>query len=141
MTYGRPTVTSGPSDVLLPLIIDDEYLLQDGEGIQPPEIPSRMNLFVYTIQLFDIMDDILNTFYSHHGDAFLDGRWQLDLEISEALTDVFRIDARMNEWKESIPDFLQPQVNVKYHSEPWYDYVVLQSNILRNRYINDLLCF
>jgi len=132
MTYGRPTMTSGPFDVLPPLAIDDEYL--DGEGGQPQGIPSRMNLFVYSVQLFDIMDDILSNFYSHQGGVVLDGRWQLDLDISEALSYILGVDARMNEWKESIPDFLQPGTNIKYHAEVWYHDVVLQSSILRNRY-------
>lgn len=35
MTYGRPTMVHS-CEVPLPSIIDDEYMLEDGEGVQPP---------------------------------------------------------------------------------------------------------
>lgn len=63
MASGRSPMLQGPWNVQLPSIIDDEYLLEEGTGFQPADIPSRMNLFVYSLQLFDIMEEILSTFY------------------------------------------------------------------------------
>jgi hypothetical protein len=64
MTFGRPTMISKQWNVQAPAMIDDEYLLMDGEGFQPTDVPSRMGLFVYSSKLFEILDEILSTFYT-----------------------------------------------------------------------------
>ena len=48
----------------VPSMIDDEHLRIDGEGTQPPTRPTIMGLCVYSCDLFEILADILVSFYS-----------------------------------------------------------------------------
>ena len=45
---------SRDSPVPLPALIDDEYLSETGEGQQPRNLPSRLELLVYGIKLINI---------------------------------------------------------------------------------------
>ncbi|EDO00513.1 hypothetical protein SS1G_14383 [Sclerotinia sclerotiorum 1980 UF-70] len=68
MTFGRPTmIRTGSWDVPEPAIIDDQYLSSDSQGVQQSGLHSRMYLFVYSLRLFDIMDEILSEFYVLQG--------------------------------------------------------------------------
>jgi hypothetical protein len=49
---------------LVPSMIDDEYLRVDGEGTQPSTKPTAMGLYVYSCGLFEILADILVSFYT-----------------------------------------------------------------------------
>lgn len=66
MIFGRPTMISKEScsAVPRPRMVDDMYLSQDAEGDQPPGCPSQLGLFVMTIELVEILSDILDAFYS-----------------------------------------------------------------------------
>lgn len=64
MSFGRPAMIPPQSEVPLPLDIDDEYLLAEGGGTQPLEVPSKLGMFVYSIRLYDILGDILSTVYT-----------------------------------------------------------------------------
>ncbi|KAK5678280.1 hypothetical protein LTS10_009452 [Elasticomyces elasticus] len=60
MTFGRPPIVSAHADkVPLPIVVDDEYILDDGGSLQPVDQTSYMLLFVYSCKLFDILDAVL----------------------------------------------------------------------------------
>lgn len=118
-------------DVPLPAIIDDEYMLEDGEGVQPPDIPSRMALFVHSATLFTVLEEVFTTFYHSQGGTV--NHDSTDFESSEALSNVLRIEAMLKQWKDELPDFCKPGSPMSHPTEPWYDRMSLQSVILQNR--------
>lgn len=92
------------SQVPMPQMIDDEYLLEDGEGSQPPHISPQLGTFVYSNKLFDILNDILAAFYvkRKHELPQSDARsWSCD-----ELNTVLRFNKELNEFRASIPGWL-----------------------------------
>lgn len=58
MTYGRPSMISGPSTISLPEPIDDVYLSTEADqpyGAQPEGVPSKMACFVLGLRLSNII--------------------------------------------------------------------------------------
>lgn len=90
----------------VPSMIDDEYLRKDAEGIQPPTIPSVMGLCVYSCSLFEILADILVSFYSP--------KFSSNLESCGykhgMLTQVLAFDARLDRFIDNVPQDLKPDV-------------------------------
>jgi hypothetical protein len=64
MTFGRPLMINTSFTTLVPSMIDDEHLRMDGDGTQPSTNPTVMGLFVYSCGLFEILADILVSFYT-----------------------------------------------------------------------------
>ena len=66
MAYGRPFMIPVTQNLILPEAIDDEILTSypDPPAKQPEDKPSHMAFFVHTLQLYEIMGDILTTLYS-----------------------------------------------------------------------------
>lgn len=135
MTHGRPAMVSSSWAVELPAMIDDEYLLEVGEGSQPPDAPSQMSLFMYSTRLFGILDEILSKFYHHPTRLFLDDTGGVDSQFPETLTEVLRLEADLNRCNNEIPDFLNVSTLPESQSRPWHNQVVMQSSILRGRYL------
>jgi hypothetical protein len=136
MTHGRPAMVAGFCDIPSPSIIDDEYLRGDGEGTQPTDIPSRMHLFVHSLRLADIMEEILTVFYQNQGGMLHSESNQLDFGSHEGLSQVLRIESELNEWMKTLPDFLRAKGLAKYSGQSYYNRLSLQSNIFRNRYVD-----
>ncbi|KAG8354017.1 hypothetical protein FVEN_g8234 [Fusarium venenatum] len=63
-TFGRPVLYCRPHAIPLPQPIDDEYLSEVNEGCQPENIPSRIDFFIYSMKLFEILDETLSRLYS-----------------------------------------------------------------------------
>ncbi|OBS20254.1 hypothetical protein FPOA_06639 [Fusarium poae] len=64
-TFGRPVLHCKPHAIPLPEPIDDEYLSEVNEGCQPENIPSRIDFFIHSIRLFEVLDETLSRFYSN----------------------------------------------------------------------------
>jgi len=58
ISFERSPTLSRALPVPLPALIDDEYLSETGEGQQPPNLPSRLELFVYSIKLNNIREKL-----------------------------------------------------------------------------------
>lgn len=125
-TFGRPVLHCGPNLVPLPQAIDDEYLLEVGEGRQPDDKPSRMSFFIQSIALFDILNDILTKFYSHPN------RSQAEMP-SEYLTEIPRLCSRLEGFLDGLPQHLKIQQNSEKPGGPANCFQV-QSQILKSRY-------
>lgn len=141
MTFGRPTmIRSGSYDVPEPSIIDDQYLTADSHqvpGAQPSGVHSRMNLFVYSLRLFDIMDEILSKFYVFQGSksesnlAKSFNPWSVD-DLASILT----INAKLDDFRGSVPQIFKDITSFALRTDafaPGQLHVVLQSKVLRSR--------
>lgn len=142
MTFGRPTmVTTGSWDVQEPTIIDDQYLSTNGQGVQPPGLRSRMTLFVYSIRLFDIMDEILSEFYAHQGEksgSNSNSPKSFDSWSVRDLASILTINAKLDDFRESVPQIFKDITQGSYTPgtnpfAPHELHLMLQSKILRSR--------
>ncbi|CCD34452.1 putative transcriptional regulatory protein [Botrytis cinerea BcDW1] len=143
MTFGRPTmIRSGSYDVPEPSIIDDQYLTADSHqvpGAQPSGVHSRMNLFVYSLRLFDIMDEILSKFYVFQGSksesnlAKSFNPWSVD-----DLASILNINAKLDDFRGSVPQIFKDITSFALRTDafaPGQLHVVLQSKVLRSRFL------
>lgn len=104
ITFGRPTMILARSQIPPPQLLDDEFLLEDGEGHQPAHMSPQLGSFVYSNKLFDILDSILVTFYVNkkHQSPFAD---KPSMSCNE-LSDVVRFNMELDKFSDSIPDWL-----------------------------------
>lgn len=117
------------SRVPLPQMIDDEYLLEDGEGSQPSHVNPQLGSFVYSSKLFDILNDILVSFYVKTNTVFL--RSETRSWSCEELDAVLRLNMALNEFQDSLPSYL----TVPQKSETTKDSKVdIGAKILYSRY-------
>ncbi|KAH9209557.1 fungal-specific transcription factor domain-containing protein [Leptodontidium sp. 2 PMI_412] len=141
MTLGQPLMIGRAisESVPLPACIDEAYLSSDPgrEGVQPSNIPSNMEFFRLTLKLYNILEDILSTFYPSGVSDQL--TYKKDNCTSEEihcldLNAILRIDKLLSEWMASIPPHLvsrPPAIN------PEIDEGFLrQANVLKLRYLH-----
>jgi len=107
MTFGRPTMLSTSWDVPVPALIDDEYLNNATEGFQPAGKPSVMGLFVSSCNLFELLEEILNSFYS--GEPFPDlSKQEKASEMAKAfIAPVLQYNRRLDKFIDSVPEYLK----------------------------------
>ncbi|KAF7915571.1 hypothetical protein BELL_0497g00010 [Botrytis elliptica] len=143
MTFGRPTmIRTGSYDVPEPSIIDDQYLTADFHqvpGAQPSGAHSRMNLFVYSLRLFDIMDEILSNFYVFQGSkSESDSTKSFDPWSVGDLASILTINAKLDDFRESVPQIFKDVTSFALGTDafaPGQLHVVLQSKVLRSRFL------
>lgn len=135
MTFGRPTMISSTTSVPAPLMIDDEYLLIVGEGVQPEGTPSRMALFVCSLRLYDILRDVLSKFYKDD----LNQRPATDVTLprSQHMTDTLALNYRLDEFLDHVPAYVRaadtPPASHVHNKE---NHTHLQERILYCRSVN-----
>jgi hypothetical protein len=136
MTHGRPTMVSDYAGIQLSSVIDDEFLLHHGEGTQPVNLPSKMSLFVYSTQLFDILEEVLSTFY-YNGtkQPFFHGEG-LDMWSREALSKVLQIDSKLVQFKAALPEIFSKGFAQLGENEPFRNNILLQSGVMQTRYFS-----
>jgi hypothetical protein len=107
MTFGRPTMLSTSWDVPVPALIDDEYLNNATEGFQPAGKPSVMGLFISSCNLFELLEEILKSFYS--GEPFPDlSKQETASEMAKAfIAPVLQYNRRLDKFIDSVPDYLK----------------------------------
>jgi hypothetical protein len=136
MTFGRPTMISSASDVPAPLMIDDEYLLIVGEGVQPEGTPSRMALFVCSLRLYDILRDVLSKFYKDD----LNQRPVPDVTLSRSqhmVTDTLALNHRLDEFLDHVPAYVRAaDTPLASHVHNEENHTRLQERILYSRLVN-----
>ncbi|KAH7142956.1 fungal-specific transcription factor domain-containing protein, partial [Dactylonectria estremocensis] len=104
VTFGRPTMISAQSKVPMPLMIDDEYLVEDGEGSQPSHLNSQLSSFVYSNKLFDILNDILVAFYMKKNTIFQKSDTH-SCDCDE-LNTILKFNRALYEFRDSLPSYL-----------------------------------
>jgi len=133
MTFGRPTMITKSKNVPVPLLIDDEYLSAEDDGIQPPQIPSRMGLFVSTCSLFEILDDILCSFYVKDTGFASPRHNETTTRISEMIAEALQFNRRLDTFIAGIPKYLQMKDNSRTTVSDRNTCVNLQQQILHCR--------
>lgn len=121
------------SQVTLPLMVDDEYLLKDGEGTQPAAIQSRMGLFVYTVQLFDILAEVLECFYTDAGQAKNLAASQRQDRYMSDLHEMLRLNSKLDQFLEALPKNLRLETLSNSSDTPTRT-ALLQARVLYCRY-------
>jgi hypothetical protein len=134
MTFGRPTMLSTSWDVPVPALIDDEYLNNATEGFQPEGKPSVLGLFVSSCYLFELLEEILNSFYS--GEPFPDlSKQEKASEMAKAfIAPVLQYNRRLDNFIDSVPNYLKLGHygdTTKYNSNS----VALQQQVLYCRFV------
>lgn len=111
LTYGRPLIVHAAMSqrqLVVPLAVDDEYLtrLPDAPGSQPDEIPSLAECYFQTVQLQDILGEVLTTLYhpdpnSSPGPSLSSGTKSVDFHK------LFAVDILLTAWHKRLPPHLQ----------------------------------
>lgn len=149
MTYGRPLIVHAAmphSQLVLPLAVDDEYLTQlpGAPGAQPDGTPSLTECYCETVQLQDILGEVLATMY------YPDPNPNPSSSTSNGAKDIdfhklFAIDSLLKAWHKNLPPHLQA---CRYRNSgeppalsPSDNEVVFrrQATVLEVRYVNESL--
>ncbi|KUJ21336.1 uncharacterized protein LY89DRAFT_715544 [Mollisia scopiformis] len=109
MIFGRPHMISSSTRVPLPILMDDEYLLSDGEGRQPVNTVSYLGLFLWSLKLFDIMSEVLALSNRQKEDATQSNEAGIPWWRSHLLDDILKIDRTLDHFLETLPSHLRPQ--------------------------------
>ncbi|KAJ9615172.1 hypothetical protein H2200_001246 [Cladophialophora chaetospira] len=120
MTYGRPCMV-GPKAALavpLPLPIDEEYLTPENSQSRSPQAPRTYSVefYVLSLKLYDVMHDILFSFYSVNGQACQPGEAKDLTFLDQGQNSVFEIERRLSRWADSIPTHLRLNLSNKPNS-------------------------
>lgn len=137
MTFGRPTMISEPfySSVSLPAAIDDEFTSSSpqNEHGKRTDQPSLINFFEWSLELYEILNDILLRLYS----SLPEGRqnevrsfycFQKDSKDGER--EVFELDSALADWCRRLPPHLRDPSNSS--ANPIFQ---RQSIVLRSRWV------
>lgn len=113
MTFGRPAMISKSlSDAVpLPAMIDDDYLPLDSTtpALQPGSIPSTIAFFVRSLNIYDIVNDILATLYNVGEDEGQKDQFGLFTcgPDPSTIDMVFRLDRALMDWGRTLPPHLR----------------------------------
>jgi hypothetical protein len=130
-TFGRPVLHCRPHTIPSPEPIDDEYLSEFDEGHQPENSPSRITFFIYNLKLFDILDEVLRTFYSHgYQNLAQDGT----VTPSQYLSDVPRLCSELDQFVEGLPSHLKVNHNMGAVEDDSASCFHMQAMIVKSRY-------
>lgn len=128
------------SSVPKPEIINDEYLSENGQGIQPRYAYPQMGCFVYSCDLFDILHHILVEFYVYK--LSTPHSQNTHSWLGEEMHIIMGFHKQLNKFQETPPAFLA--TSDRYMDSPYTDEpgVALGSRILHSRYLYHpfLLC-
>lgn len=110
MTFGRPAMIAKTlaDSVPLPAMIDDDYLPSDSSSpsVQPDNTPSAMAFFVKSLNIYDIVNDILAALYEDESQKDQFGLFSFAAESSN-IDMVFRLDRALMNWGRTLPPHLR----------------------------------
>jgi hypothetical protein len=103
-------VSSGA--VPLPLRVDDEFIISNStaEPSQPEGMPSIMAFYIKTLELYEIMNDVLLSLYKPAAEDSPDDvhDFYFNNAVSEGERTVFDLDRSLNQWARNLPSHLCP---------------------------------
>ncbi|KAJ0414982.1 fungal-specific transcription factor domain-containing protein [Aspergillus carlsbadensis] len=98
---GRPPMTSSSLSVPLPNAVDDCHLSGNTtEGSQPPDSFSRVEWFVATLRLHELLREINNTLYDDVAD---DLAAQKKIDKVQQIQHITQIDSKLEDFRRSLP--------------------------------------
>ncbi|KAK6205243.1 fungal-specific transcription factor domain-containing protein [Scheffersomyces amazonensis] len=118
MTLGRPLMVTDDHKSELPATVDDEYITDEAILYSPVGQPSVLSFFSETVKLYDILSEILQTFYNDEPDY-------VDLFLH-----IFKFEEKLSRFHENIPDHIKYGIEMK---EKPYE---RQSIVLHIRYLH-----
>ena len=136
MTFGRPTMISDAWNVQAPAMIDDEYLLMEGEGFQPAHLSSRMGLFVYSSKLFEVLNEVLSAVYTKDAVMMSSKQNNPETRSQKMLMKVVGFNRRLDKFIASIPEYLRPMVTSNPQDQQKENYIKIQEKVLYCRYVS-----
>ncbi|KAJ5818968.1 hypothetical protein N7474_004559 [Penicillium riverlandense] len=113
MTFGRPAMISKASSeaVPLPAAVDEEYILasDDAESAQPADRPSMMAFYAKSLELYEIMNDVLLSLYKPSPDEGAEGihDFFFNHATHEGERTIFDLDRSLTRWTLSLPPHLK----------------------------------
>jgi hypothetical protein len=113
MTFGRPTMISkcAAQAVPLPASVDEEYTYSTSgaEVCQPADRPSMMAFFAKSVELYEIMNDILLSLYMPVPDECAEDMYgfYFSQESKEGERTIFELDRALTKWSRSLPPHLR----------------------------------
>lgn len=143
MTFGRPAMISKASceSVPLPATVDEEYIptASGVEATQPADQPSVMAFYAKSLELYEIMNDILLSLYKPVPEENPEDMYDLyfNKENNQGERTIFELDRALSKWSQSLPSHLRgyspaSSTDVVFHH---------QSVVLRARYGCPMLTF
>ncbi|KAL4746492.1 hypothetical protein BDW72DRAFT_210376 [Aspergillus terricola var. indicus] len=138
MTFGRPAMISKAScgSVPLPATIDEEYIASaSGSGVeQPADQPSVMAFYAKSLELYDILNDILLSLYKPVVEESSDDVYDLyfNRDTSEDELTIFQLDRALTRWTRSLPAHLRGEPVSGSNGIIFYR----QSVVLRARFLH-----
>jgi hypothetical protein len=103
MLFGRPLMIHDQDAYLvqLPIAQDDQYITST--SILPSTQPSKMTFYIATLQLYQILGDILRELYSPRDDY----RTMKEEQWLTKVSSIMRFDKELKDWVAQVPSFLQ----------------------------------
>ena len=134
MTFGRPAMVSKISSgaVPLPVKVDDEFIVSSStaEPSQPVERPSMMTFYIKTLELYEIMNDVLLSLYKPAAEDSPNDihDFYFNTAVSEGERTVFDLDRSLDRWAQNLPAHLCPGSSSRSDSPIFFrQSVVLQA--------------
>lgn len=124
MTFGRPAMISKYSSgaVPLPISVDDEFISAAtlAEPSQPVERPSMMVFYAKTLELYEIMNDVLLSLYKPVADEITDDThdFYFNNTAGEGERTIFELDRSLTRWTRSLPVHLREDSSVNAQDNP-----------------------
>ncbi|KAF4200993.1 hypothetical protein CNMCM8927_002243 [Aspergillus lentulus] len=108
---------------------------QDGEGIQPSQSECSMRFFVFSIQLFEILDRIMSKIYRYESvnpsnEGGEDFWWSRD-----RLEDVLKLNNALDDWHDTLPNNLRLQCATEARADLRSHTAILQAKVLYSRFL------
>ncbi|GAQ10251.1 hypothetical protein ALT_7572 [Aspergillus lentulus] len=138
MTFGRPAMISKAScgSVPLPATVDEEYIpaALGGEVRQPADRPSLMAFYAKSLELYEILNDILLSLYKpvpeENPEDIYD--FYFNKGSDEGERTIFELDRALTKWTQSLPPHLRGDTSSKPVDAVFYH----QSVVLRARFLH-----
>ncbi|PLB35594.1 transcription factor domain-containing protein [Aspergillus candidus] len=138
MTFGRPAMISKAScgSVPLPATVDEEYIptASGAEAMQPADRPSVMAFYAKSLELYEILNDILLSLYKPIPEESPEDMYNFyfNKETSEGERTIFELDRALTRWTRSLPPHLRGTTSPETENLVFYR----QSVVIRARFLH-----
>ncbi|KAH7110674.1 fungal-specific transcription factor domain-containing protein [Dactylonectria macrodidyma] len=134
MTFGRPTIINKGNAVLLPAMVDDEFLNEHAKGVQPPGTPSYLGLFVSSCTLLELLEKVLEFLSANEHTPSFESQLEASKYRAEMVMSVLDLNRQLDDFSISIPSYLRVAVQEDSDS-PHANRVMLQKHVLDCRFL------